>query len=71
VVADGLKFAALVAVLSGLMIHATQGMGYHWQWYRIPAYIVAATPTGIVFGPLLRGLGVTLQIAPQASGWPS
>jgi polar amino acid transport system permease protein len=63
VVADGLKFAALMAVLSGLMIHATQGLGYHWQWYRIPAYVVATTPAGIVFGPLLRGLGVTLQIS--------
>jgi len=62
VVADGLKFAALVAVLGGLMIHATQGLGYPWQWYRIPAYVVATTPAGIVFGPLLRGLGVTLQI---------
>ncbi|HEX5681446.1 MAG TPA: ABC transporter permease subunit, partial [Desulfobacterales bacterium] len=62
VVADGLKFAALAAVLSALMIHATQGLGYHWQWYRVPAYVVATTPAGIVFGPLLRGLGVTLQI---------
>lgn len=62
VIADGLKCAALVAVLSALMIHATQSLGYHWQWYRIPAYVVATTPAGIVFGPLLRGLGVTLQI---------
>lgn len=61
-IADGLKCAALVGVLSGLMIHATQDLGYHWQWYRIPAYVVATTPAGIVFGPLLRGLGVTLQI---------
>jgi len=29
--ADSLKFAALVADLSGLMIHATQGLGYHWH----------------------------------------
>lgn len=62
VIADGFKFAALVALLSALMIHATQGLGYHWQWYRIPAYVVATTPAGIVFGPLLRGVGVTLQI---------
>jgi polar amino acid transport system permease protein len=62
VVADGLKFAALVALLSGLMIHATQGLGYHWQWYRIPAYVVSTTPAGVAFGPLLQGLGVTLKI---------
>ena len=62
VVADGLKFAALAAILSALMIQATQGLGYHWQWYRIPAYVVSTAPAGIVFGPLLRGLGVTLQI---------
>ena len=61
-VADGLKFAALVAIFSGLLIHATQGLGYQWHWYRIPAYVVSITPAGIVFGPLLRGLGVTLQI---------
>jgi polar amino acid transport system permease protein len=44
------------------MIHATQGLGYHWQWYRIPAYVVSTTPAGIAFGPLLQGLGVTLKI---------
>lgn len=62
VAADGLKFATLAALLGGLLIQATQGMGYHWQWYRVPAYLAASTPDGVVFGPLLRGLGVTLQI---------
>ena len=61
-VADGLKLAALVAVLSGLIIHATQGLGYHWQWYRVPRYLLSAAEGAWMPGLLLKGLFVTLQI---------
>jgi polar amino acid transport system permease protein len=61
--ADGLKFALLTAAVTGLMIRATEGLGYHWQWYRIPRYLFAVSAGEIVPGPLLKGLAVTFQIA--------
>lgn len=61
-VADGLKFALLAGALAWLMAQAVEGLGYHWQWFRVPRYLLAATDAGVVAGPLLRGLGVTFQI---------
>jgi polar amino acid transport system permease protein len=60
--ADGLKFALLAGALTWLLARATADLGYHWQWFRVPRYLFAATEAGIVLGPLLRGLGVTFQI---------
>ncbi|WP_348771055.1 amino acid ABC transporter permease [Pseudodesulfovibrio sp. zrk46] len=41
----------------------TEKLGYNWQWYRIPQYLWQFTDEGFVWGPLMQGLGVTLQIA--------
>jgi polar amino acid transport system permease protein len=61
-IADGLKFAALAALLAWLLARPAEGLGYHWQWFRVPRYLLATTEAGVVIGPLLRGLGVTFQI---------
>jgi polar amino acid transport system permease protein len=37
-------------------------MGYHWQWYRVPSYLVSVSADEVFFGPLLNGLVVTFQI---------
>jgi polar amino acid transport system permease protein len=60
---DILKMAALAALLSALMARATEGLGYHWQWYRLPRYLLEATEKGWSAGLLLNGVAVTLQIA--------
>jgi polar amino acid transport system permease protein len=62
VILDGLKFAALAAALAWLVVRSTEGVGYHWQWFRIPRYLLVVTETGWNPGPLLKGLGVTFQI---------
>jgi len=62
-IADGLKFAFLMAVVIWLMIRATEDLGYHWQWYRIPRYLFSVSTGEIMLGPLLKGLSVTFQIA--------
>jgi polar amino acid transport system permease protein len=62
-IADGLKLAALAAAAGVLMAHTTAGLGYHWQWYRLPRYLVSSSGSGWAFGPLIEGLGVTFQIA--------
>lgn len=61
-VVDLLKFAALAAVLVALMSRATEDLGYHWQWYRIPRYLLTVSERNWTTGPLLAGFGVTLQI---------
>lgn len=60
--ADGLKFALLAGALAWLLTRATADLGYHWQWFRVPRYLLATDESGVVIGPLLRGLGVTFQI---------
>ena len=37
-------------------------MGYNWQWYRVPQYILSYDNGAMVAGPLLKGLLITLQI---------
>jgi polar amino acid transport system permease protein len=61
-VIDGVKFAVLAAVVTAMMIRATEDLGYHWQWYRIWPYLVSASVGAWGFGPLLQGLLVTFQI---------
>ncbi len=39
-----------------------ENLGYNWQWQRVWPYLLQSTDTGWEFGPLLQGLGVTLQI---------
>lgn len=60
--ADGIKFALLLVVLIGLTTRSTEGLGYHWQWYRIPRYFFSISEGEWMIGPLLQGLAVTFQI---------
>jgi len=48
-------FALVWAVLAG-----AESMGYNWQWYRVPRFIVL--PDGSP-GPLLQGAGMTLLVS--------
>ena len=61
--ADLLQLALLLAGISWLVLNGAGAFGYNWQWYRIPQYIVRVVDGQIVWGPLLRGLVVTLQIS--------
>jgi polar amino acid transport system permease protein len=61
-VVDVFKFFVLAGALSALMIHSTQDLGYHWQWYRVPRYLLSATEGAWAPGPLIQGLFVTLRI---------
>lgn len=60
--ADGLKLATVAGVGAWLMVRATADLGYHWQWYRVPRYLISFSEGGFAAGPLLKGLAVTLQI---------
>ncbi len=59
---DVLKFLIVVAACSWLIINGTQQLGYNWQWYRVPQYIVSTVEGRPAPGPLLQGLLITIRI---------
>ena len=62
---DVLQFTVFVAGLLGLAVSGAMGMGYNWQWYRVPEYLVRIVEGELLWGPLARGLLVTLEL----TGW--
>lgn len=63
---DVVQFALFVAVLLWLVVQGAQSMGYSWQWNRVPRHIFQVFEGELLFGPLLNGLVVTLQISALA-----
>ncbi|MDY0039235.1 MAG: amino acid ABC transporter permease [Desulforhabdus sp.] len=62
-VIDLVKFALLVMAIFWLLRAGVEGLGYHWQWYRIPRYIFSFEAGRFTAGPLLDGLLVTFYIS--------
>ncbi len=60
---DALIFAALVGSLAWLTVRGAAAMDYRWQWYRIPRYFYRVIDGEVVWGPLTRGLLLTLEIS--------
>jgi polar amino acid transport system permease protein len=58
-----LQFALLVVLAVALVVHGGQSMGYNWQWYRVPQFLYRVVDGEIIWGPLLLGLMVTLEIS--------
>lgn len=59
---DLIKFVLVIAAIIWVLARATEKMGYNWQWYRVPQYILSIDNGTMVAGPLLKGLLITLQI---------
>jgi len=55
-------FLIVAAVFTWLLLNGTHRLGYNWQWYRVPRFIIADTEGTLTAGPLLSGLAVTLKI---------
>jgi len=62
-VIDVVILLALIAAISVVLVSGSQGMGYNWQWYRIPRYLYTVDAGAIIAGPLLHGMLVTLQLS--------
>ena len=53
-----LFFGALI----WLTLNGAAQMGYNWQWYRLPKYFWKVIDGKLIWGPLMDGLFVTLEI---------
>lgn len=56
------QFIVLVGAIAWLIYVGAAAMEYNWQWYRVDRYIYQIIDGEFIFGPLLRGLGVTFQL---------
>ncbi|MFH1914063.1 MAG: amino acid ABC transporter permease [Pseudomonadota bacterium] len=61
-------YLCLMAGLAWLLAEGTRQSGYNWQWYQIPKYLWRVTDQGLAWGPLMQGLGITLQITAVSMG---
>lgn len=57
-----LFYALTMAAVFWLFWRGAEQVGYNWHWQRIPAYLYTLDQGRFVAGPLLQGLGITLQI---------
>ncbi len=55
-------FTLLVLLLGNFLYSGAESIGYNWQWFRVPRYLLVDDISGVRPGPLLQGLLVTLQI---------
>jgi polar amino acid transport system permease protein len=63
---DIASFVLFVGALGWLILRGAQGMGYNWQWFRVPRYLWRTIDGEVIWGPLMKGLFVTLQISALA-----
>jgi polar amino acid transport system permease protein len=60
---DWLRVMATGGLLVWFIYAGGAGLGYNWQWYRVPPYLYSFSEGHFVAGPLLKGLWVTLEVS--------
>ncbi|MCP4349015.1 MAG: amino acid ABC transporter permease [Desulfobacterales bacterium] len=60
---DIIKFLAVTGIVVWLLSRGADRLGYNWQWYRVPQYIITFQDGKLMPGPLIKGLLVTFHIA--------
>ena len=60
---DLVQFGLLLGLVAWTAWRGADAMGYRWQWYRIPRFFYRVVDGELVWGPLVNGLEVTLEIA--------
>jgi polar amino acid transport system permease protein len=53
----------LVTIMVWLARKGSEGLGYNWQWYRVPQFFYQVIDGELIWGPLVKGLIVTIQIS--------
>ena len=59
---DVVLFVFGLAMVMWLVYNGATSMGYTWQWHRVPKYIYRIIDGELIWGTLIRGLGVTIEI---------
>ena len=62
------KFLILLSIGIWLLTRGTEQLGYHWQWYQVPQYLLTWIDGGVRLGPLLTGLTITFKITAISLG---
>ena len=57
------QVAALFFLIGWVIWTGGRAMHYNWQWYRVPPLLFRVIDGELIWGPLIRGLFVTLQLA--------
>ena len=57
------QVAGLFALIGWVIWNGGRAMHYNWQWYRVPPLLYRVIDGELIWGPLVRGLFVTLQLA--------
>jgi len=61
-IVDIAAFLLVVAGLTWITGTGTATLGYNWQWYRVPQYLLTYEEGRWLAGPLIDGLMVTFEI---------
>ena len=61
-ITDTFQLLILGGGLIWLVLRGAAEMNYVWQWHRVPQYIYQVIDGELIFGPLIDGLLVTLEI---------
>ena len=60
---DVAQILALIGIVVWVTLQGAAAMEYNWQWYRVSKYLYRFIDGELIFGALIQGLMVTLQIA--------
>jgi polar amino acid transport system permease protein len=60
------KAGLVFAILGWLVWRGIEAMDYRWQWYRVQPFFYREIDGEIIWGPLVRGLIMTIKIASLA-----
>lgn len=63
---ETLQFLVLMGLIAGFAVHGAQGMGYQWKWDKVPRYLYRVIDGELIWGPLTKGMFVTLDITWKA-----
>jgi polar amino acid transport system permease protein len=58
-----MRALATAGLLIWIIYAGGAGLGYNWQWYRVPQYLFTVSQGHVSAGPLLKGLLVTLEVS--------
>jgi polar amino acid transport system permease protein len=62
-----LQFVVVIGLLLWFIVHGAQSMGYQWKWDKVPRYLYRVVDGELIWGPLIKGLFVTLEISWKAA----